>query len=51
MYIYIQNASSDLQVWIPTSSHHFTEIGQIFHNKYIFSNKHKLSKLTSGKWF
>ena len=26
----------------------FTEIGQIFHNKYIFSNKKTLSKLKSG---
>ena len=39
MYIYIQNASSGLQVWIHTGFHHFTEIGQIFQNKYIFSKK------------
>ena len=37
MYIYIKNASLDLQVRIHTGFHHFPEIGQIFHSKYIFS--------------
>ena len=36
---------------IHTRFHRFTEIGQIFHNKYIFSKNFKLSKLKSGKWF
>ena len=37
------------QAPIHTDFHHFSEIGQIFHNKYIF-NKKTLSKLKSGKW-
>ena len=37
MYIYIKNASLDLQVRIHTGFHHFPEIGQIFLSKYIFS--------------
>ena len=35
--------------WIHTSFHRLTEIGGIFHNKYILNNKKKLSKLKSGK--
>ena len=37
------------QVWIHTSLHRFTEIGQICHHKYIFNNinKNKLPKLKS----
>ena len=37
------------QAWIHTRLHHFKEIGQICHNKYIFTNinKNKLSKLKS----
>ena len=37
------------QVWIHTTLHRFTEIGQICHNKRIFNNinKNKLSKLKS----
>ena len=34
-----------------TGFHRFTEIGQIFHNIYIFSKNFKLSKLKSGEWF
>ena len=37
MYIYIKNASLDLQVRIHTGFHQFPEIGQIFLSKYIFS--------------
>ena len=36
---------------IHTGFHRFTEIGQIFHNRYIFSKNFKPSKLKSGKWF
>ena len=36
---------------IHTGFHRFTEIGQIFHNRYIFSKIFKPSKLKSGKWF
>ena len=39
------------QAPIHTDFHHFSEIGQIFHNKYIFNKKKTLSKLKSGKWF
>ena len=39
------------QAWIHTSFHCFTEIGPIFHNKYIFSKNFKLSKSESGQWF
>ena len=38
------------QAPIHTDFHHFSEIGQIFHNKYIFNKKKTLSKLKSGKW-
>ena len=34
------------QAWIHNGFHRFTEIGQIFHNKYIFNHK-KLSQLKS----
>ena len=34
-----------------TSFHRFTEIGQIFQNKYIFSKNCQLPKLKCGKWF
>ena len=33
----------------PVSTYRFTEIGQTFHNKYLFNEKKKLSKLKSGK--
>ena len=40
------------QARIHIGFHCFMEIGQIFHNKYIFdSKKEKLSKSKSGKWF
>ena len=35
---------------IHTSYHRFTEMGQIFHNKYIFDNKKTISKLNSGQY-
>ena len=35
--------------WIHTGFHRFTEIGRIFHNKYIFLLIKMLSKLKSGK--
>ena len=38
------------QARIHTGFHRFTEIGRIFHNKYIFSNKNaEIFKLKSGK--
>ena len=37
--------SGSLQARIHTGFHRFTEIGQIFHNKYIFNNNKILSKL------
>ena len=37
--------SGSLQARIHTGFHRFTEIGQIFHNKYIFNNNEILSKL------
>ena len=39
---------NDVQARIHTGFHRFTEIGQIFHNKYIFDKK-KLSKLKYKK--
>ena len=42
-----------LQAWIhtPIGFHCFTEIGQIFHNKYIFSEKLSTFQVENWKWF
>jgi len=40
------------QARIDTGFRRFTELGQIFNNKFIFLVKNfKLSELKSGKWF
>ena len=36
------------QTWIHTGFHRFTEIGQIFHNKYFFNNKKHFPSLNLG---
>ena len=36
---FFRKLTLEKQAWIHTSFHRFTEIGQIFHNKYIFSKK------------
>ena len=38
------------QARIHTGFHRFTEMGQIFYNKYIFHNKITISKLKSGQY-
>ena len=45
------HAVKEVRARIHTGFHRFTEIGQIFHNRYIFSKNFKPSKLKSGKWF
>ena len=35
----ILNKHHQIQAWIHTNFHHFMEISQMFHNKYIFNNR------------